>query len=343
MTTLPYKVIIALTQRSIVNIPNNILLQVYKIAKEGKLLSLLCDCIEDLPEKFRLYTKKRCSLTELYREHLRIIAEELSLKGLGYYIFKTVKPFAYDMTDIDLLFVNRKEMLFAAKLLIEKHKFKPISKGTYSISLRKTVGDLDIDLDLHTKIAAGTFEYFIISDIKKQLGGEIGYMRNGLNLLRPELELCVIVGHAFYKDFTISLANILHFMHLLETIDRKVVKIVFANYPYLARPFKMLSFLTNLLQMVLHSNKDSIMRRFQGSVEHVLLAKSFYKSITNYSGSFNIPLVLSMNVYRETIYMLIKRRQYSQLEEIVNLPRSRGIRQLFMRIGALPPEEPIKV
>jgi len=343
LTALPYKTIVALARGSTVNIPSNLLPQVYKVAKEGKLLSLLCNCIEDIPEEFRLYLEKRCLLTELYREHLRIIAEELNLKGLEYYIFKTVKPFAYDMTDIDLLFINRKEMLSASKLLIEKHKFKPISKGTYSISLRKTLGDLDVDLDLQTKIAAGTFEYIVISDIKKQLGGEIGYMINGLNLLRPELELSVIMGHAFYKDFQISLANILYFIHLLKTIDKEAIKVIFVSYPYLARPFKILSFLTNLLQMALHSSNSSIMRKFQGDMEYVLPAKSFYKSIINYNGYFNIPLILSMDVYRETIYVLIKRRQYSQLKEIVCLPRSRGIRQLLTRIGALPPEEPIRV
>jgi len=343
LTILPYKIIVALAQGSVVDIPSNLFSQVYKVAKEGKLLSLLCNYIENVPEEFRLYLEKRCLLTEFYSEYLRIIAEELSSEGLEYYIFKTVKSFAYDITDLDLLFIDRKEMLSASKLLIERHKFKPISKGTYSISLRKTVKSLDVDLDLQTKIAAGIFEYIVISDIKKRLGGEIGYMKNGLNLLCPELELGVIVGHAFYKDFQISLANILHSTYLLRTINKAVVKVIFANYPYLIRPIKMLSLLTNLLQMTLHNNENSLTRKHHGSTEYAPLIKSFYKSITNYNGHFNIPLILSMDVYRETIYMLVKRRQYSQLKEIARLPQSRGISQVLRRIKVLPPEEPFRV
>ena len=324
-----------------VNISRELFPRIFKIAKEGKLLSLICNYVEDFPEDFKPYLEKRCLLTKFYYECLRIVAEELNSKGVEYYIIKTIKPFAYDMTDLDLLIIDGKEMLFASKILVEKHGFKPISKGTYSISLRKIVEGLDIDLDLQTRIAAGTFEYIVVSDIKKQIGG-IGYIKDGLNLLRPELELCTVIGHAFYKDLTISLANILHARFLLGIINRGTLSIIFDNYQYLVKPFKLLNTIINLLQGLLYTNKSNA-KFEQGGLEYLLISKSVYETLEKGRGIFNIPLTLVASTYMETANKLIKGHRYHQLEELLTLPHSRGIALLFRRMGVLPPEETIRI
>jgi hypothetical protein len=314
----------------------------FKVAKEGKMLSLFCDYKDIFTGSSREYLEKRCLLTKLYTKHLAIIGEELYTNGIVYYVFKTLKAFPYDMTDLDLLFIDRKDMLQASKVLIEKHGFKPIARGTYSISLRKTIREHDIDLDLQTKIAAGTFEYIEISNIKK-IVGEIGYTSGELSLLRPELELIIVLGHAFYKDFSISLANILYFEYLLGITNKGVLEVVFKYYPYLLKPFKLLNYLTHSLREAIYTDKYAVADEAGNNLEYLLIRKSIYKTLRKEQGVFPLPLLIVAINYVETARMLAENRKFRQLHELLNLPRSRGVGLLFRRIGMLPPEETIRM
>jgi len=298
--------------------------------------------MEYFPKPLKPYLAKRCQLTKLYQEYLEIITEELTSEGIEYYVFKTIKPFAYDMTDIDILITDKKELSLASRKLMKNHGFKVISKGTYSITLRKTINGLDIDLDLQTRIAAGTFEYVAISDLRRQVK-EIGCIKNGLSLLRPELELNVVIGHTFYKDFAISIANILYARHLLRRIDKHYLSLVFDNHRYLVRPFKLLNYIITIFQEIFNVSGNSEERGFQRSKEYLFIMRNFYRVIRGRRGILSIPLVLVAGIYGETMKILMEDRRYRQLREIINLPRSRGVKLLFRRIGFLPPEETIRV
>jgi len=339
---LSYRMIMNLAKgikTTIQNIPEHSL---FKVAKEGKMLSLFCDYRDIFTGRSREYLEKRCLLTKLYTEHLAIIGEELNTNGVVYYVFKTLKPFPYDMTDLDLLFIDRREMLQASKVLIEKHGFKPIARGTYSISLRKTIRGLDIDLDLQTRIAAGTFEYIELSNTRKTVG-ELGYTSGKLSLLRPELELIVVMGHAFYKDFSISLANILYFEYLRGITNKGVLETVFKHYPHLLKPFKLLNYLIHSLWDAIYADKYLITDEAENNLENLLIRKSVHKALRKKQGAFPLPLLTIVNNYVETARMLIENHKFRQLHELLYLPRSRGVGLLFRRIGILPPEETIRM
>jgi hypothetical protein len=340
-TLLPYRVIMDLARGIKVTIPS-ISDLLFRVAKEGKILSLFCDYRDIFTGRNREYLEKRCLLTKLYTELLAIIGEELNTNGIVYYVFKTLKPFPYDMTDLDLLFIDRREMLHASKVLIKKHGFKPIARGTYSISLRKIIKGLDIDLDLQTRIAAGTFEYIEISNIEK-IVDEVGYTSGKLNLLRPELELIVVMGHTFYKDFSISLANTLYFKYLRGTIDKGVLETIFKYYPHLIKPFKLLKYLIYYLQNAIYADKYLTTDRTENNLEHLLIRKSVHKALREKRGTFLLPLFTIVNNYVETTRILIENNRYRQLHELLNLPRSRGVVLLFRRLCELPPEETIRM
>jgi len=340
--TLPYRTIIDLIRGIKTTIPGSPDHSFFKVAKEGKLLSLFCEYRDIFTGRSREYLEKRCLLTELYAKYLAIVGDELNANGIVHYIFKTLKPFPYDMTDLDLLFVDKREMLLASKVLIEKLGFEPIARGTYSISLRKTVKGLDIDLDLQTRIAAGTFEYIEIPGIRK-IVGKLGCGSGKLNLLRPELELIVVLGHAFYKDFSISLANILYFEYLREISNKGVLEDIFKYYPYLLKPFKLLNHLACSLRNAIYAGKYLVVDEAENNLEYLLIRKSVYKALKKKQGEFPLPLFIIANNYMKTTRTLIENCRFRQLLELLNLPRSRGVGLLFRRIGMLPPEETIRL
>jgi hypothetical protein len=173
--------------------------------------------------------------------------------------------------------------------------------------------------------------------------GEPGYTRGKLSLLRPELELIVVLGHAFYKDFSISLANILYLEYLRGITNKGVLEAVFKYYPHLLKPFKLLNYLTHSLRDAIYADKYLITDEAGNNLEYLLIRKSIYKALRKKQGTIPLPLLTIANNYVGTARMLIENRKFRQLCELLNLPRSRGVGLLFRRIGVLPPEETIRM
>ena len=315
--------------------------QVFRMAKEGKMLSIFCNFIDYFPKEFQPYLKKRCSLTNLYLEYLKIISKELSTKGIEHYFFKTIKPLAYDMTDIDVLIIEKKDTLTASEVVMKKLGIKVVSKGTYSLTFRKTVNGLDVDIDIQSRISAGTFEYISISEVKRTVG-EIGYIKNDISLLRPELELTIITGHSFFKDLVVSLADLISAGYLIKTADKKTLTIILKHNKHMIMPFSMIYYLTNIFKDIfsddLQSNPSD-----KCSTKFMLLTQHTLNQLRECNGRITIPLFLSIEVYLKTLAILIEEHRYKQLLEIVEMPQSRGVKLFFRRLGFLPQEETIRI
>jgi hypothetical protein len=314
---------------------------VFRMSKEGKMLSLFCSFINYFPMEYRPYLEKRCKLTSLYLKYLKIISEELGNEGIEYYIFKTIKPFAYDMTDIDVLIVKKKDLLKASGILIKKLGFRIVSKGTYSLTFRKTVNGLDIDIDLQSRVSAGTFEYISISETKRIMD-DIGYIRNGISLLRPELELVIITGHVFFKDLSVSLADLIYADLLIKIINEKDFITILEYNRHLIMPFGVMHYLTSVFKGNFSNDfqsrlPDKYSKKFMPLARHVL------NRLKECGGRITIPLSLSIEVYLEVMSAYIRERHYKRLLEIIKLPQSRGVKLLFRRLGILPQEEAIRI
>jgi hypothetical protein len=282
-------------------------------------------------------------LTNLYLEHLEQISEVLNNSGVEYYVFKTVKPFPYDMTDIDIFFSKKKDMLMASDILRRKLGFKAVSKGTFSLTFRKTVHEFDIDVDLQSKISAGTFEYLSITEVKRLIDG-IGYINNGIPVLKPEIEIIIIAGHAFYKDFAISLADIIYAVHLLRLVNKTNLNLVLRYNKHLIAPFNAICYIAKSLKpffvdsfdfnCVAEARYDKMMNQ---------LVERVFNELGECKGKIMIPTSLVVKGYLKTTSILLKEHRYAQLLGIAKIPQSRGIKQFFRRLRILPEEETIQV
>jgi len=308
---------------------------VFQISKEGKVLSAFCDVIDLFPENFQPYLKKRLELTRLYLKYLKVISEELNHGGIEYYVFKTTKPFLYDMTDIDILFVDKISMLKALKIITQKLGFKIISKGTHSLTLRRTINNFDIDVDLQPEIFAGTFNYISVSEMRKTIN-ELGYFKENICFLRPELELAVVAGHAIFKDFAISLANILYADYLLKVSEGQLLSLILKHNPHLIKPVEIIYDVVNVFKAIIVSNLDTNLI----NQKNVLNATMIHQ-LSIGKGNFTIPFIVSIEAYLKAFLMSMESHNYKGLLEIVSLPRSRGVKILFRRLNLLPPDEDV--
>lgn len=311
---------------------------IFQISKEGKVLSVFCEFKELFPTELMSYLKKRCELTKLYLKYLKEISEKLNNKGINYYIFKTIKPFPYDLTDIDILFIDKYSMLATSKVLMKKFGFKAVSKGTYSITLRKTSKGFDIDVDLQLGVSAGTFRYLSILEMQRA-GVEIGFFKGSISMLRPELELAILAGHAIFKDFSISLANIIYSDYLLKNSKKHILSTIIGHDTHLAIPLETLFSITHIFKEFIRKS-HSRFTNIDGS--HKFLIKHIVSQFKMSKGIFTVPLMISTDAYLKTFTIFLKKHNYDRILEILMLPQSRGIRIFFRRLGLLPYEETIK-
>jgi len=307
--------------------------KIFRISKEGKILSAFCNFIDVFPENLRPYLEKRCKLTKLYLKYLKIISEELKRREVEHYIFKTWRPFPYDLTDIDILLIDKKTVFSAAKALIKSLGFKVISKGTYSLALRKSINGFDIDVDLQPSVCAGTFEYFPVLEKRKVI--DIGYIKEEIPLLKPELELAIIAGHAVLKDLAISLADILYLDHLIKISRDDFLSFAIGDYPYLIKSIEIMRDIVNIFKSVIinYSNDNPVIFR------NALLLKSLLHQFNVGKGFFTIPLIISTKIYLEIFFTLMKRHDYKRLLGLALLPKSKGIKILFKRFNFISENE----
>ncbi|MEM4490593.1 MAG: hypothetical protein QXK41_05475 [Desulfurococcaceae archaeon] len=301
--------------------------KIFRISKEGKILSAFCDFIDVFPENLKPYLEKRCELTKLYLKYLKIISEELKHREVEHYIFKTLRPFPYDLTDIDILLIDKKAFLNATKALIKNLGFKVISKGTHSLALRKNINGFDIDVDLQPSVYAGTFEYFPVLEKRKVI--DIGHIKEEMPLLKPELELAIIAGHAVLKDFAISLADVLYLDHLIKISKDDFLSFVINDYPYLIKSIEIMRDIVNIFKSVIINCSNSNPTVFRNT----LLLKSLLHQFNSGKGFFIIPLIIPIEIYLETFFTLTKKHDYKRLLGLALLPKSKGIKILFKRFN----------
>jgi len=312
--------------------------KVFQIAKEGKVLSSLHTLFDLFSETHRSYLRKRIELTQLYLKQLKMIAEELNSNGIEYYVFKTIKPFPYDMTDIDLLFTDKVSMLKASTIIIGKLGYKAVSKGTYSLTLRRTINGYDIDVDLQPGIYVGTLGYIKVIKLKEVIS-ELGYFKENIHILRPELELAVIAGHSTFKDFSISLANVMHADYILGTIDEEALLSILRYNIHLVKPVIIVYSIVNALKNVIELSSGKKTIKPGNHIESLII-----NQLMKGRGNLVIPLNASVETYLDTFQAFLKYHEYGSLLEMIKLPSSRGIGILFRRVKLLPYDsDPINV
>jgi hypothetical protein len=156
------------------------------------------------------------------------------------------------------------------------------------------------------------------------------------------LELIIIAGHVFFKDFIVSLADLIYADYLIRTIDEKDFITVLEHNKHLIIPFSTICYLTSVL-------KGNFSNDFQScfpdkySKKFILLVRRALNQLKGCSGRITIPLSLSTEVYLKAMLAFIREHHYKQLLEIIKLPQSRGVKLLFRRLGILPQEETIGV
>jgi len=248
-----------------------------------------------------------CELDKRNKVHEEVmvnISELANKLGIRLLIVKTLKFPGYIPDDIDILVIDDPKPLIE-ELLKRGYFIRKI--GTPEITLRTYVNNLYVDLDVHRRMAAGTYEY-----IDKYYLWSRRIYRKVMDVEVPTPnkidELLITAAHAVLKELQITLSDIVHYMyHIVHTscFVRSVIRQ--AHTLGLGKPVSLLTHLSKSLLRSALLDKDVLELKFP----------------------VKVPPQSLLGGYIENIKFRVCRQGLRPLSEFFRFPSSKGISRLL--------------
>jgi len=237
-------------------------------------------------------------------------AEKLRIRLL---IVKTLKPFEYVPDDVDILIIDDEHLQIFVDALLKQGYFVR-KKGTPEVTLRKVDGGTFVDLDIHTKMGAGPYEYIDKHYLwRRRVYGRLG----DEDVITPNDidELLIAAAHAILKEFTVTLADIIHIVSLIFLNKRIVYEAISqARYTGLLKP---LGYLLSLAYQTLAYSLKELKQH----------------GITTPKFPCKVPMTVVASAYLENLRYKLKVRRLRPIKELLKIPSSKGIGTLLRHVG----------
>ncbi|MGC9080000.1 MAG: hypothetical protein ACP5G1_04650, partial [Nanopusillaceae archaeon] len=238
------------------------------------------------------------------------IADKLGVELL---VVKTLKPFLYVPDDIDILVIDDEKIDYLIEYLRKKGYF--IRKiGTPEITMRKLTNKTYVDLDIHTKMAAGPYVY-----IDKYYLWKRHIYKTVLDRKIPTPndvdEILITVGHGIMKEFHLLLADIFHLLSITPEMHQEAR--LQAEKIGLSTPYKY------------------TMRVATSFINHVVSEVSRPKQLGNALFGFprKVPLAIIIKSYLENLNYRVKKEHTTPIKQLIKAPSSKGIGILLRYLG----------
>ena len=157
-------------------------------------------------------SKKKESLIQKYNETLKKIIEisnGFNDNGLNYAIFKTVKPFPYTPSDIDILLASNN--LDRAKTILSHRGYNSIAKDMFCITMYK-----DMNIDLYLEPSVASLPYLKSAILMQEKKATRLLDRSNVAVLSKEAEFIAVCCHSFYKEQMFTLNDFITLVVLAE-------------------------------------------------------------------------------------------------------------------------------
>jgi len=274
---------------------------------------------QPIPDAFEFKLKRY----HLYLEEARKIGKILEREGIEYSIIKTFSPLPKDISDIDLL-VNPEQANEARKLLLNLG-YSLRKEGFEQDLYSKVVNRITIDIELHTSIAASSYEYY---DTRHVLRESMHF--NGVRVPEPTHSLLIISAHDVMKDLYIPLAHILDFYLLSHKADCDKLSTYSSLYG-LTLPLLLFTTLTEIT-----IGKSLTCKGYKDQLKSFL---AIYVKIMKIKPVIKVQLPLALISYVENFQSKVKRKGFlPALKQLFSLPSGKGINTLLHNILPLNPE-----
>lgn len=242
-----------------------------------------------------------------YINEAKCIYDNLADSNIDSVIIKTIYNFPKDIADIDILIASNRD-LEKTSIVLRRIGYYPAKPGLEQHLWRRVVGDVVVDVEIHTKIAAAGYEYY-----PKKLIFDRAIYKNNIKVPSHIDSVLLMAAHLIMKDLYITLSDILE----LEVTLRKYIN----GEEILLEEAKKLNLEIPLLTMMYYSSIiNSRISRKLGVTQKLFTTTRFYEYHARPS------LVAIAFSYFQSVLGKIRREPLSKvLPEILSLPRGKGI------------------
>ncbi len=167
-------------------------------------------------------SKDEESLSQKYNETLKTINEisnDFNDNGLNYAIFKTIKPFPYTPSDIDIL-IGYKD-LEQAKTTLSRRGYNSIAKDIFCTTMHK-----DMNIDLYLEPSVANLPYLSSTILMQEKKATRLVDGSNAATLCNEAEFIAVSCHSLYKEQMFTLNDFITLALLAEGAQiSKVIEI----------------------------------------------------------------------------------------------------------------------
>jgi hypothetical protein len=182
------------------------LLELFPLSIKNKISLLYLESVKkfcrncDELKKFyvRLKEKQKAILFQI-----KEIVNTLSGENINYVVFKTLKPFPYIASDIDLLFFADDGSKKALKVFAESG-YKLLDSGPRNFTVLNP--ESGVKIDLYDEITVSRIAYIDKKKMEEYVT-ETTIDDVQIPVLTPEVDLLSVIAHSFYKEQLYTLAD----------------------------------------------------------------------------------------------------------------------------------------
>jgi len=162
-----------------------------------------------LLRKFRKHPPIEAQLSRYKDRHVKtldltaLISSLLEESDIRYTFFKTIKPFPYTPSDIDVLLRSKADLTRACQTL-EMKGFKPLDTDLYGSTMLSPYHGINVDIT--TEVAVSSLIYLN----KDLLFDHVNQVKiQGFNVLnlKPDADMMVAAAHSLYKEQMYTLSD----------------------------------------------------------------------------------------------------------------------------------------
>lgn len=175
-----------------------------KLAKKNKIdfffLKTIASKIEDkfIDERLLYFEEKFKKTIEL----TKFVASTLNNTDVSYTFFKTMKPYPYVPSDVDVLLLNSDDLKKVIKIFVNKG-CTVLDGDSYGVTMYSPEHELNLDLTIQIAVSGLVYvnKQLLADHVKK-----VDVDGTKVNTLSPPADLLVVVAHSVFKEqmFTLS-------------------------------------------------------------------------------------------------------------------------------------------
>jgi hypothetical protein len=206
------------------------LCQLLRLSAANKVPLVLCEKLTNSCAPLPNSVKDFCGAQLQRLEAHVVLSQQLSELASGAHLdllfIKTIRPYAYAGSDIDVILSSDREFKRFVEVL-GVCGYRILEKGNREATLETELKGEPYLVDVHNDISAAGMVYFdkhlLWEDkVKVDVRGHDAYIPS------PEAELVLLATHTVFKELQVTLADVLHAVHLVNQVDwEKVSDIVY--------------------------------------------------------------------------------------------------------------------